>query len=790
MRRDHYVAAALAAGALIPGAAVAQTAASNPTPEREADDTDTSANSPQIDEIIVQARRIDESQQSVPVAISTVTSERLQSAVVSSTDDIQRLVPNLQINQTTTGQLDFIIRGSFAGFGVDPSVVTYIDDVPQDSRVIVYGLFDLSSVQQLKGPQGTLFGRNSTGGAMLFASKRPDFNGVGSYANIRVGNLAEQRFEGALNVPLTDNLAVRVAGQVERRDGTFRSVTKPGLEYDNRHNHAVRASVLWQPTSVVENYTQATHYRADEHRSPFVAVSLAGPCTGPTTPAAACLFQPPFNELLGTDNLRAYFDQQMTLPFGETVNNDPVADYQARDSITNTLTVNLDTLTIRNTSYYGEIRSFISRDYDGTPARVVDGSTDDRISTFYTETQAFGSIWADRIGWRLGVVHSEDRGHTSNYQSVFPIPGSLVTPRLANSRTNFKSTALFGQADLDLSSLLTGLSLTAGYRYTWDRRTVATTAFSGASEICSLQILPVPATGPVPFPNTTLEDCTRRLSLNHGDDNYNLTLQWSPTERVLLYAATRKGYKSGSFNVLTVDPALAQYEPEVIHDIELGIKADWRIGNIPIRTNAALFRAKYDNVQTSLTLVDPDNGSVTAVTINEDLVTGLSNKATIKGFEVEATIIPFDGLELSGFYSKIDAEYERFFTIAPRLDLQGENVAGVTPETAGGAARLRIPNLGPFIFNATASYYWRAAPLTNAASVLTAAPARAYEQIDARVAFSELFDSGLEIAFFVKNLTDNRSVLINNIVSGEVTNRFTEPRTYGLDVTFRFGSER
>lgn len=788
MYSRHHAALLLTTVAMVPSAALAQTETNvNAQNDVEADAGEYNS---QIEEIVVQARRVDESQQQVPIAISTVTSERLQSAVVSSTDDIQRLVPNLQINQTTTGQLDFIIRGSFAGFGVDPSVVTYIDDVPQDSRVIVYGLFDLSSVQQLKGPQGTLFGRNSTGGAMLFASKRPDIDEVGAYANIRLGSLAEQRFEGAFNLPLTDNLAIRVAGQVERRDGTFRSVTSPGLEYDNRHNQAVRGSVLWQPSSMVENYTQVTHYRADEHRSPFIAVSLAGPCTGPTTPAVACLFQPPFNALLGTDDLRTFVDQQLALPFGETVNNDPVADYQARDSITNTLTVDLGALSLRNTSYYGEIRSLISRDYDGTPARVVDGSTDERVRTFYTETQAFGSVWDDRIDWRFGVVHSNDRGLTSNYQNVFPIPGSLVTPRLATSRTNFKSTALFGQADFDLSSLLPNLSLTAGYRYTWDKRKVATTAFSGASDICSLQVLPVPATGPVPFPNTTLADCTRRLNLNHGDDNYNLTLQWTPVDRVLLYAATRKGYKSGSFNVLTVDPALAQYEAEVIHDIELGVKADWRIGNVPIRTNAALFRAKYNNVQTSLTLVDPNSGSVTAVTINEDLTTGQSNRATIKGFEVEATIIPFKGLELSGFYSKIDAEYARFFTISPRLDLQGENVAGVTPETAGGAARLSIPDLGPFTLNAMASYYWRAAPLTNAASELTAAPPRAYEQIDARVAFSELFGSGLEVAFFVKNLTDNRNVLSNNIVSGAVTNRFTEPRTYGLDVTFRFGSDR
>jgi iron complex outermembrane receptor protein len=740
----------------------------------------------------VQARRVDESQQSVPLAISTITADRLRNAVVSSTDDIQRLVPNLQINQTTTGQLDFIIRGSFAGFGVDPSVVTYIDDVPQDSRVIVYGLFDLSSVQELKGPQGTLFGRNSTGGAVLFRSVRPKLDEVGGYADLRVGNMAERRFEGAINLPITSKLAARIAGEVERRDGTFQSVTQPDLQYDNRRNEAVRASLLWKPTDGIEDYLQATHYRVDEHRSPFIAVSLAGPCTSPVTPAVACLFQPPFNALLGTDNLRDYFDQQQGLPFGKTVNNDPVADDQRRDSVTNGLTIGFGGVTFRNTTYYGRIRSFISRDYDGTPARVVNGSTDDTERTFYNESQLLGNAFDDRLKWQFGGVFNRDRGSVLQYQNVFPLAGSLVTPRLASSHTNFRSIALYGQLEVDLSQFLKGLSLTAGYRYTWDDRRVETTAFSGPSTtVCSLQTLPVPASGPVPFPNTSLADCTRRLHLSNSDDNYNFTLQWKPVDRVLLYAATRKGYKTGSFNVLAIDPALAQYAPEVVHDVELGIKTDWKIGRVPFRVNAALFQAKYNNVQTSLTLVDPVSGSVTAVTLNQDAVTGLSNKATIKGFEVEATVVPFKPLQISAFYSMTDARYDRFFTISPRLDLRGQKVGGSIPETAGATAQLSLPSSGMFSrFNAVASYYWRARPESNASSVLTAAPGRGYSQLDARVSFSGLFVPGLELAAFVKNLTNKRDVLSNNIVSGEVTNRFTEPRTYGLDLTFRFGSER
>lgn len=619
---------------------------------------------PQLDEVIVQARRVDESQQRVPLAISTVTADRLQTAVVSSVDDVQRLVPSLQISQSTTGQLDFTIRGSFAGFGVDPSVISYIDDVAQDPRTIVYGLFDLNSVQELKGPQGTLFGRNSTGGAVLFQSNRPKLDSSAGYLDARFGSLDERRVEGAFNVPVSATFALRLAGEIERRDGTFDSVTQPGLSYDDRDNQAVRGSLLWRPTARVEDYLQATYYRVQEHRSPFVPVSLAGPCTGPVTPAAACLYQPPFNGFLGTDNLRAYVDQQAGLPFDKTVNSDPVADEQRRDSVTNTLTVDLGSVTVRNTSYYGDVGLYISRDYDGTPAHVVDAYENDKIKTFYSETQVYGRTLSGLLDWRVGFVYSDDDGQSLGYQNVFPLPGSLVTPRLTNSRTDFESKALFAQGSYDLSALLRGLSFTAGYRYTWDDRSIRTTAVSGAAQVCALQTLPVPAAGPVAFPNTDLATCQRRLRAEYSDDNYNLTLQWVPVQRVLLYATTRKGYKTGSFNVLAVNPALAQYAPEVVHDAEIGAKIDWKIGGVPLRTNVAAFRSWYDNVQTSLTLVDPVSGSVTAVTLNQDPVSGASNKATIQGFELEGTARLARGLQISAFYSYIEASYDRFFTVA------------------------------------------------------------------------------------------------------------------------------
>ncbi|MBB6125313.1 TonB-dependent receptor [Sphingobium subterraneum] len=742
-----------------------------------------------IPDIIVQARRTSENQQAVPLAVSTVEGDRLRQAAASSVSDIQRLVPSLQIQQGATGQQDFTIRGSFGGFGVDPAVITYIDEVPIDARTLVYGLFDLQSLQQLKGPQGTLFGRNSTGGAVLFFSSRPDPENLGGYATLRYGNLDERRAEGALNIPVTPHLAVRVAGQLERRDGYIRSVTVPSLDFENRHNGALRASVLWEPSSVVENYTQFTHYRVRENRNPQRITALATPCTGPTTPAPTCLYQPPFSTILGTDNILPYFLQQQALSSHRTVADDPHRDDVDRDSITNSLTLKLGGINLRNILYYGDVNVGWNRDYDGTPARVIDSFYDDHIQTTYVETQIYGTLFSDRLNWRIGGVYSKDKGNQSQTTTLFPLPLSLSTPKTTRARTNFVSKALFAQASYDLSDLLRGVTVTAGYRYTWDDRSIKTTVFQGAPvQQCGLQTLPVPTTGPVPYPNTDLTTCTRFLKKSFKDYNINASVDWKITDRILTYVATRRGYKTGSFNNFESNPALASYSPEIVTDIEGGLKADWKVGSMPVRTNIAVFRSKYDNIQTSTVSINPSSGDVTVIVLNTDPLTGLSSKATIKGFEIEVNAAPTRWLQLSGFYSKIRAKYDRFVVPGVNLDISGQNVAGVFPETYGATAQLDIPVNGPVeSIGATVSYYYRAKPLTNATTTVDTGHS---SSIDARVSARNLFGSGVDVAIFGKNLGDKIACATNTLVAGALTDTCSEPRTYGIELGIRFGGKR
>ena len=769
-------------GAALAQATPAQVASSSST-------TKATSNTQELEEVVVVARRSEESQQKVPVAVTTVSTEALTTATVSGSADIQRLVPSLQIYQGFTGQTDYLIRGSFQGFGSDPSVITYQDEVPLDPRTLEYATFDLSSVQQLKGPQGTLFGKNGIGGAVLFLSQKPILNDSGGYLAARYGNYNERRLEGAINIPAGDTLAFRVAAEYERRDGTIESITVPGLDFNDRNNWAIRGSALWAPSDSFENYTQITVYRVTESRTPLQPISIAGPCTSPFTPALSCVYTPPFNGFFGADNLKGYVTQQLAAGYSKTTQNTKSYDNVSRDSVTNTFTLNLGALNVRNTTYYGKNKILFGQDWDGTPANVFQATIKNHDKTFYNETQAYGKVLNDRLDWRLGAVYSDTEESGLSEGSTFAVLSPTSSPSAQTTKTDFKSYAVFGQATYDLSDWIHGLSLTAGYRNTWDDRTLTAQNYGGSPvSLCQFQILP--ATNPPSYyPNTDPATCTRRLTLKSNSYNYNFTASWQATDRILLYAATRRGYVAGSFNKIAPpnQPDLNTYAPEIVEDVELGLKSEWRVAGIPVRANIAAFDSWYTDIQVSQTIIDPVTGRVSIVVENRNKATGLSNKAEIYGFEAEGSAIPLSWLTLSAFYSHVWATYSQFITSSGQ-NLEGQNVYGVIPKTWGVTAKAKLPITGPFEgLNLTGSYYVASPGLTN---ITLSEIAPKVSSFDGRLEATNVFGSNANVALYAKNIGKESSCLVNIVTSGEPTRRCGEPRTYGVELRYKFGGGR
>jgi iron complex outermembrane receptor protein len=215
-----------------------------------------------LEEVIVTARRREESLQQVPISITAIDQDTLQRQGVNTLTDLQQLVPSAYVTGYAHGssQQFFSLRGQSesglntgGGAGGGPAVVGYFSEVPVPmSGPGLY--YDLQSVEVLKGPQGTLFGRNTTGGAVLFEPRRPDLTKPTGYGEMLIGDYRRAQGEGAVNFPVIDGkLAVRVAGQAESREGYTRDVNT-GVRYDNRHFQAARIGILFEPNDIFENY--------------------------------------------------------------------------------------------------------------------------------------------------------------------------------------------------------------------------------------------------------------------------------------------------------------------------------------------------------------------------------------------------------------------------------------------------------------------------------------------------------------------------------------------------------
>jgi iron complex outermembrane receptor protein len=218
-------------------------------------------------EIVVTAQRRSASKQTTPVSISAFSADTLVSNGVESAADLQKLTPGVVLNGAgNTDNTTFTIRGqgkAVIGPGL-PSVITYVNEVPLPSWGSSPPTFDVNNVQILKGPQGTSFGRNTTGGAVLVYTNQPT-NSLGGYAQAQYGDYNDAEFQGALNVPVIDQkLAVRVATDIQRRDGYTRNLAT-GRNLDDKHSNALRVSVLMQPIDALKNVLEADYISYNPH---------------------------------------------------------------------------------------------------------------------------------------------------------------------------------------------------------------------------------------------------------------------------------------------------------------------------------------------------------------------------------------------------------------------------------------------------------------------------------------------------------------------------------------------
>ena len=794
----------------------------------------TADNDQEIGDIIVTARRTEERSQRVPVSLTAFTQDAIREKAINSGTDLQNFTPSLTVlGDVRRNQETYTIRGmgggGGAGTGSGPGVVGYFAEVP--SSVSGPGNFyDLASLQVLKGPQGTLFGRNTTGGAVLMEPMRPKMNVTEGYFQGTIGNLARRSVQGALNIPVVDDvLAIRVAGQFDRRDGYVRDAVT-GFDYLNRHNYSLRLGIQFNPTETISSYTALSYIDVNEHGGGSVLLAVR-----PGSPYAALL--------------APYLAQQQAWGVRKVALSTPTFE-KAKNLLVlnNTEWRASDTLTVKNIFSYARTRSTAATDRDSTVLPIADllgafpGGYNDSLRTFTEEFQVRyddGTFRLQAGGFYLDQKSPEPLTFlTRNPLQAAGILGGgpIVLPPAAQALLGVngpllpalsvqpfaavqgRSKALYAQAQY---KLMPNLTATAGFRWTWDTfggsimayqdpasyqvfnqlaalglisKAQAAQVIGLNANLCTYDAFLAVAAGGYPtryYPNCT----TPTFNGKSEGPTWQFGLDWQADPQTLVYAVSRRGYKSGGTNPIVTlflgnDYPLAAVRPEKVTDAELGLKRDWNIGGVKARTNIAAFYTWFNDIQV-----------IQRAAIAGSDILANAQKARVIGVEFEGLIQPVKAFTLSGTYSFNDAKFLTYTTIPipaipsaltaaqPSRNLAGTPFTFVAKHKFSIDGRLSLPipeSEGDMAIRATYSWQSRQRAASDPQPFDTIDP---YGLLNLRLEWNNVRGAPVDLAFYGTNVTDTKYRITANTGynnSGFSNSIYGEPAQYGFEARFRF----
>jgi iron complex outermembrane receptor protein len=715
-----------------------------------------------LEEVVVTARRREERAQSVPASITAYSAQDVKAHNITDQLSLANSTPSMVAissgQPAETG--GFAIRGQGPAFGATPGTIGYFSEVPDgllafDGRPGTY--YDLASVQVLKGPQGTLFGKNATGGNVLFEPQRPT-DQFGGYLQAQAGDYDDHEFEGALNLPIfEDKVMLRISGAFARREGYTKDVGPDydGKRYDNLGYESFRAELLVHPIDALENYTIYRYYHSSDN-GPGTSLIAFNPNAG-TPPLSVTAFFP---------NVLTYLDQQLARGPRDVAYNINEYDNSNYDQFINTTTYTFsDSFKLKNIISYSQAEYSYGYDYDATLAPIAgqeSPGTQTEAETYTTEElQLQGRVFDDGLQYVVGAFLDRQwpKELSIGEFDYFPDTVLLGKQLLVEQYIGTKSRAGFLQLNYDLGKLapvVEGLRLTAGYRYTHDE------LYQG-----SMILAPPFVTGAGRW--------------NYGSYTFGVDYQITPT--ILTYVTARSAFKAGGVNSeLPAGSPFATFQPEELKDVEVGLKADFHVDDMAARANIDLFRGDYTNIQRT-TPVDSDG-----ILVN---VTNNAAKGLIEGVEWEGTLLPIPSVELSALYAYTESKYTEVTSAQAALVLQGAPFPYVSKNKGSFSARYRLPLAATVGDLGIMGIYTYQSPQSIAQTNQTVFPYMpGYGLVNARVDWRGVFQSTVDVSAFVTNLT-NKTYPIGQFDAydsfGFVTRTYGPPRMYGMQVKYAFG---
>jgi iron complex outermembrane recepter protein len=629
-----------------------------------------------IAEIVVTAQKKSENLQDVPISIAAITGDAVTDRAAVSLQGLQGAVPNVEIGNfsNTPNTAVFTIRG----IGViepDPyagnTVGIVNDGIPQYfSMGALLDLYDVDRIEILRGPQGTLFGANTTGGVVNVVNAQPEIGKFSGKANIGYGNYNHINAGAAINAPLGETLAARLTVSHDQRKGWVTNVVD-GSDMGKRNVTIFRGALKYEPNSDFDMTLSGEYDRARNGapvvvagdlpgEAEFVPAGFRGMYVSPCLPAGSPCRAP-----------KKYFSANDGGAQGE------VADRSDMDTYRGTLTMNARNTAIGDVtliSGYKNFKLFEFTDQDGTPVFLIDTRRQTKGWQISEELRTDIEV-SDNIDLLLGGFYMKT--HYEHFQHLRIEFGGGVTynPTLNTVTKGFPglfqrnlqdqdndALSFFAQTYVKLSDQL---KLQAGIRYAHEKTSML------ASTLTSFApggVTTFDGTSPAGAPNVSLGLVAPPLGRKSWNNvGWKLGLDYKASDDVLLYTYWARGFKSGGFTGrIGVPSDIGPYNPEHVDTYEVGVKADFLDNHL--RTNLSAFYTNYRDIQLAQIYFI---GTVQGNTILN------AASSHIKGFEAEVTAVPVSGLTLTGSLAYLSAKYNKFLFLEPggtTTDLSGQRL--------------------------------------------------------------------------------------------------------------------